>query len=164
MTKKIKSWSYLVCGRKMLTTQMPANSENDLVYTNVSAKKSVTNDCWVAESIFHDGSCCCIKTLKMSVVFIRPWAKIKKFIIVRNYCHSPYFSDIIFQQNGAPAHRWRHVTRLTLALSWCTGAYRIRNSQPNSPDLNPVIYCCGELCTKSCIVRKSETIMLSAFR
>jgi len=42
MAKKMKSQSYLVCGHKMITIQMSANSENDLVCTNVSAKKGMT--------------------------------------------------------------------------------------------------------------------------
>jgi len=43
MAKEMKTRSYRVCGQKIFTIQIHANLDNDLVYTNMSAKKGVTD-------------------------------------------------------------------------------------------------------------------------
>jgi len=63
---------------------MPANSENELVYPNMSVKKGVTDKQLLKgrKHFFtkHDGISCCIKTWKISVVFIHP-AKINSVLL-----------------------------------------------------------------------------------
>jgi len=79
--------------------------------------------------------------------------------------YSPYFRQHHFPTDGAPAYRWRHVTQLLNLHSHDVLEFiEPKNCPPNSPDFNPVISCCGELCSRSSIIKRSETsIILSAF-
>jgi len=112
----------------------------------------------------HYGISCCIKTWKMSVVFIHSWAKINKSVIVTMSLKRLLLDIryIIFQQMGHQRiSSLRHVTGLLNVPKFI----ELENCPSNSPDPSSDIYWRGELCSRSCVVKRSETlIILSALR
>jgi len=101
---------------------MPANWENDVVYTNVIAKKRITDKrllqgrmhfykAWWYQLLYQD---------LHNISRFRTSMSINIIYYYYYYCEmslkglSPdiHHSDVIFQQDGAPAHCCRHVTKL----------------------------------------------------
>jgi len=145
----------------------------DLVYANVSAKKGVTAKQLLrgrkhfSQSMMVSAA---VSTFGNTSRFHTPVSKNKLHVIAKMslkwLLRDIRFNDAIFRQDGVPTHRWRHVTRLlNLHSHDVRELIKLENSLPNSRDLNPVISCCGELCGKSCIGKKSEMlVVLSSFR
>jgi len=106
----------------------------------------------------HDGISCRIKTCQS---FHASVSKAKQCIIVKmsleGYCQIfAVFQTAIFS-NKIGYQRFADVTLLD---SYDTPEFiKMENCPPNSPDIGPVVSCRGELCSRSLIIKRTETLI-----
>ena len=122
-----------------------------------------------AQSVKPTVSVAISKLGKTNHVFVQPCAKINSVYYCENVLEQGWLpairrisnNDLVFKHDGAPCTPFTTLS-LTCMRSNVPEFIEPENWPPNSPDLNPPFFQCGQRCRRRCIVTKFQTLISSS--